>query len=99
MQKAVEKPVEQDAGKQECVQNNRSGSRPSKRVGPHLPLKLSTAIENAVHILSPRPYCPAGAALASSGWVTIETLVIPACFTASISVANTPKGTPSSARR
>ena len=34
----------------------------------------------------------------SSGWVTMLTLVMPACFTASITVAKAPKGTSWSAR-
>jgi hypothetical protein len=37
--------------------------------------------------------------LVSTGCVTIEIFVIPACFTASITLANAPKGTRSSARR
>ncbi len=39
------------------------------------------------------------AGVVSAGWVMMLTLVMPACFTASMSVAKAPKGTFSSARR
>ena len=96
MEEAIEKAIEEESREQCAVERKRTCGRRGDAVRRQFPLQLLGALQQSFH----RSYLPPAAeALASSGWVTMEIFVMPACLTASMTLAKAPKGTFSSARR
>ena len=89
------------------MQHNRTCRRSRKRFPRQFPLQVFATLKNAFHSVranptdspAPRSYWLPGDPFKSIGCVTIDTLVIPDSFTASITLANAPNGTRWSLRK